>query len=316
MDLVLVITKDSSIGQAVEKAIDPSKFLVWVSHSLQEARTMLGQQNTSAIIIDGQSDIDAGIEFIETIKLKLGKLTIPCVMLCAEDAKVDIKKCLCSGVDEVMVWPSPAEDIVQKIDQLLKEYEVHQGTRLLDYQRDYQSASGPQYDKHKGMADHIASSGGLVNLNQSGVSVDFNQSEPRIEAYKMRPGLKPAAINMDFHDDTPKTEIYHPPKHAEEENVPGMHALTPQFSTEHDDERGEDFHTDGMDAQRDNTQNAVEKALRQLTPERIDEMAAEILDRKLSEAARTNIRRIIAQSVREEVEKIIPDLVESLKAKL
>ncbi len=316
MDLILVITKDSSIGQAIEKAVDPSKFLVWVSHSFQEARTMVGQQNTPAIIIDGQSDIDTGIEFIETIKLKLGKLTIVCVMLCAEDADIDIKKCLRSGVDEVMVWPSPAEDIVQKIDQLLKEYEVHQGTRLLEFQRDHEPDSSPRYDKNKGLADHITSSGGFINLNQPRVPVTSNPSEPRIEAYKMRPNLKPAAINLETHDDTPTAEIYHPPKHAEEESVPGMHALTPQFSTEHDNERGEEFRTDNVDIQKDNTKNAVEKALGQLTPERIGEMAAEILDRKLSEAARTNIRRIIAQSVREEVEKIIPDLVESLKAKL
>jgi len=316
MDLVLVITKDSSIGQAIEKAIDPSKFLVWVSHSFQEARTMLGQQNTSAIIIDGLSDIDAGIGFIETIKLKLGKLTIVCVMLCAKDADVDMKKCLRSGVDEVMIWPSPAEDIVRKIDQLLEEYEVHQGTKLLEYQRDYDPDSEPRYDKDKGIADHITSSGGLLHMKPSGIPGASDQSEPHIEAYKMRPGIKPPAINLGFANDTPKAEIYHPPKHAEEGNTPGLHALTPQFSTELDEERGEDFHTGAMDAKKDNAKIALEKTLRQLTPERIDEMAAEILDRKLSEAARTNIRRIIAQSVRDEIEKTMPDLIESLKAKL
>ncbi len=308
MNLVLIITKDSAIGQAIEKAIDPSKYLVWVSYSLQEARTMLGQQNTSAIIIDAQNRIDEGLEFVETIKLKLGKLEIACIMLCAPGANIDMKKALRAGVDDVVIWPSPLENIIGKIDQLIDEYHVHQGTKLLEYREaNEDSDEAYRFSEDQGIADHIPSSMDPLRFNQPGVLNHPQPEEPHFEAYEMNPNVKPQAIDLDGGDDAPKTEIYHEPKHAEDaEKISGPKSPDAQFTTEHDARRGV-TPAGGV--------TSVEKAAEALSVERIEEIAAKILDKKLTEAARTNIRRIIAQVVREEIEKIKPDLMDSLKKK-
>lgn len=320
MHIVLLVSKDLKVRQSLEQALDSSMFLVWVSYSLPEARTMLGQQDVSVIVIDDRLNPFEGVTFIRNIKLELGKKSLACVYLVEGnanvDANVDKDTAYSSGIDEVLEWPASREDISRIFGDLIMRYEgqrgsmskIHKLDRSLDDMGDGDSFTTDMDFETSITTDPLRIHQEIDSFQPGGLKSSLKADE------KPLPNLKPSTIDILSLKSAAKAEILPEEGYAEERETGRL--TTSITLSQYLANKGDDPGKAPPARKPESAQKQVTKVLSSLTPERVDELAREMLDAKLTAAAKTHIRKLIAQTVQEELEKIIPSIVEQVKKQL
>lgn len=133
---ILVIEDDSVIAERLKHALERCDFLVDVAHDGEAGLAMALGRPYSLVLLDLMLPGRNGFEVCETLRSR--KVAVPILMLTARDAVDDKVKGLNTGADDYLAKPFDFQELVARINALLRRDKVHKSAviRIADVEID------------------------------------------------------------------------------------------------------------------------------------------------------------------------------------
>lgn len=103
MDSILIIEDDKGLNQGLCRALQSERIQTYSCFSVKQARQYLSQNKTSLVILDINLPDGNGFDFLQEIKMTY--VSLPVVILTANDTDVDIVNGLELGADDYITKP-------------------------------------------------------------------------------------------------------------------------------------------------------------------------------------------------------------------
>jgi DNA-binding response OmpR family regulator len=296
MQLILVISPDAEVGKTVGSGLDAGWGRIWNCSSIKDALSIIGQQEPSAIVVDGRNDLPNQLAFVHRVKHELKMDHLSVLIFISNSEKSAAKSFPESGVDDFLTWPAAVPIISHKLRLLIDKYESkkirkNHALNIADPADDGFLKSDTQYG-NKSVADPFAPNRKTLIVPE----LHMHKAEEKTETSQQK--------GIDLPDDFFENS--------------GIDLEKPSLASD-PEMNMDDFSlsTVGrMTSVADSSSPALAAAAEKISQAHLDDMAAKILEKKLTQAARENIRKLIAREVRDEVKKLLPEIVSHVKKQL
>lgn len=139
MNNILIIEDDFSLGQGIKLALRSETMSAEVSRNLAEARTALAAADFQLLILDINLPDGNGLEFLTEIR---SRLSVPIILLTANDMETDIVAGLESGADDYITKPFSLAVLRARVNTQLRKAAasgqsqiIETGSFRFDFQR-------------------------------------------------------------------------------------------------------------------------------------------------------------------------------------
>jgi CheY-like chemotaxis protein len=117
---VLTVDDSKTIRMIVKKAFKPFDCDIFEAENGVEGLAEAGRQKPDLIILDITMPVMNGIEMLDRLKGEADLKDIPVIMLTAESGKDNVLQIVQKGVKDYMVKPFKAEDLLERVQKIVK----------------------------------------------------------------------------------------------------------------------------------------------------------------------------------------------------
>jgi two-component system OmpR family response regulator/two-component system response regulator QseB len=120
---ILLVEDDGLLGEGVRSGLAQARFAVAWAHDGEEAQLALSAEDFDALVLDlGLPGID-GLTLLRWLRTR--GLTLPVLILTAQDAVEDRVAGLNAGADDYLTKPFALDELVARIRALLRRSQAH-----------------------------------------------------------------------------------------------------------------------------------------------------------------------------------------------
>ncbi len=118
---ILVVDDDKTTRKMLQLILKSKGYDVVTAENGMDGLQKLGLEQINLILTDMNMPYMDGIEFTKQVKSTPEYSTIPIVMLTTEADEDEKKKAYAAGVDDYLVKPATAEQIVESMKRIMKK---------------------------------------------------------------------------------------------------------------------------------------------------------------------------------------------------
>lgn len=117
---ILTVDDSKTIRMIVKKAFKPYDCDLFEAENGVEGLAAAGKQKPDLIILDITMPVMNGIEMLDRLKGESDLKDIPVIMLTAESGKDNVMQIVQKGVKDYMVKPFKGEDLIERVQKIVK----------------------------------------------------------------------------------------------------------------------------------------------------------------------------------------------------
>jgi CheY-like chemotaxis protein len=139
---VLSVDDSKTIRMIVKKAFKPYDCEVIEAENGQEGLALAGKELPDLIVLDITMPVMTGVEMLEKLKTEPSLRSIPVIMLTAESGKDNVMNIVKMGVQNYIVKPFKAEQLIERAQVVVKLEPRQDGEEAGDIAAKYFTADG------------------------------------------------------------------------------------------------------------------------------------------------------------------------------
>ena len=159
---ILLVEDEENLHEALKLNLELEGYEVSSSFDGATALKMIHQEHFDLIILDVMLPEIDGISVCETIRLQNNK--VPILILSAKNTSADRILGLKKGADDYLTKPFNLEELLLRVDKLIKKNEALSSTKLI------------VQDVYK-FGSNTIDFNGLIGTNKKGIKIEFTKKE-------------------------------------------------------------------------------------------------------------------------------------------
>lgn len=139
---VLTVDDSKTIRMIVKKAFKPFDCVVFEAENGIEGLAVASKEKPDLIVLDITMPVMNGVEMLDKLKSDPGLKEIPVIMLTAESGKDNVMQIVKMGVRDYMVKPFKGEQLIERVEKIIKLEPKKEEEPSEDLSRRYFSVDG------------------------------------------------------------------------------------------------------------------------------------------------------------------------------